>query len=169
MTQQHPAALCARPPRAPGISWIGLLVGDTSGVRRARTFVADVISPYINDADHMHTVQWAASEALGNAIVAADKYAKRLGWTWSYLDVPVRLGVCCTARWVRLDVRDPDPVMPPRTHNEIGDEHGRGRDILDLLAVRVWHTSTAWDKTVHILIAVPGVELTVDELERAAL
>lgn len=154
--------------RSLGISWCRLRPGDTTGVKRARQFVAEIISPYVSDPDHVHTVQWLASEALANAIVAADDYAARRCFEWTYLDSPVHLGVVVTARWGRLDIRDPDPVMPEPKPHDLEDEHGRGRPTLDLMAARVWHTSTAYDKVVHVLIAAPGVELTVDELERAA-
>ncbi len=158
--------------RSPGISWISLRSGDTTAVKRARQFIADVISLYVHDADHVHTVQWAASEALANAVAAADDYAERLGIEWSYFESPVRLGVACTRRWVRLDVRDPDPVMhepaPETEPHDPLDEHGRGLAILNELAVRVWHTPTPYDKVVHIVIAAPGVTLTDDELARAS-
>jgi hypothetical protein len=61
-------------------------------------------------------------------------------------------------------VRDPFPVPPaPRTAAET-DVNGRGLHIVEMLAAVSWMDQGRFDKTLHAVIAKPGVVLAQDEI-----
>jgi hypothetical protein len=118
-------------------------------------------------AGHLDDLTLCASELVTNALRAAREYADLLEFGWSYLDTPIHLGVLTTERWTRLDVRDPNPAMhepPPRDLLDVG---GKGLVVVDTLGACRWHNSTAHDKTMHVIVPMPKVELTAAELKEA--
>jgi anti-sigma regulatory factor (Ser/Thr protein kinase) len=159
--------LAGRSQHDDGVAWFALRHGDPESVSRARDFVAAMVNRYGFSGDHVHTIRWAASEALANAVAAADDWAKTNTIDYGSFVMPVQIGVTGTARWTRIDVRDPDPVIPERRPHDLMDTRGRGFAILDVLAARWWWSATHVDKILRVLIAAPGVTLTADEIDAA--
>jgi hypothetical protein len=76
------------------------------------------------------------------------------------------MGVVAAKRYCHLLVRDPYPVPPVLKRADEDDENGRGLFIVKALATAHWTEIRAYDKTAHAVIAKPGIELTVAELDR---
>lgn len=155
------AVLHDRPPM-PGVPTLRIRVLP-SWVSYARSTATRMLAGLV-PAGHLDDVEMCVSELVTNAIHAAEEYAKLLQFGWSYWDTPIHLGVATHARWTRLDVRDPNPAMPATIPGGLMDDHGRGLFIVDALAAARWHTSTAHDKTVHVIIPMPLVKLTDAEI-----
>ena len=134
-----------------------------SEVGEARRFLARVLGGLV-PAGHLDDLETCVSELVTNALRTARTYAEMLGFDWSYTDTPIHLGVATAGRWSRLSVRDPNPAMPQTAPGDLLDEGGRGLVIVDAIAACRWHTTTAHDKTVHAIVPMPLVELTVAEL-----
>ncbi|MEV5704561.1 hypothetical protein [Actinoallomurus sp. NPDC052274] len=80
---------------------------------------------------------------------------------------PLRLDVAACNRWTYFAVTDPDHRPLPAS-DEGGQlvEHGRGLGIVDHIAATRWVTYAEHGKTVHVVVAAPGVTLTPDELQQ---
>jgi hypothetical protein len=102
------------------------------------------------------------SEVLGNAV----RYAQKHGALAKRVAPGIWLGVQPLERWVHLYARDPYPVPPTRRRAGEQDESGRGVFIVSMLATALWTELRHFDKTVHVVLARPGVTLTAAELER---
>lgn len=163
----EPAVIPNRP-RFDGAPSIPLGVDDFAPTA-ARRFAAAILVGKA-PAEHVADVELCVSELVTNACAAARDYATLTRFEWSYLDTPIHIGVLATARWTRLDVRDPDPVIPvppdPAGADLLG-ESGRGLKIVDALAAGHWYTARANYKITHALIALPGVRLTDADLVTA--
>ncbi|MFL6056648.1 MAG: ATP-binding protein [Actinoallomurus sp.] len=141
-------------------SWIALSVTRTS-VAKARRFTAQVIEEHVTDPGHADDIVLVVSELVTNARRAASEVRR-----WQSHHLPVRLGLLVTARYVHVYVTDPDPR--PFEPNPT-PANGWGLGIVDTYAAARWISYTRVDKTVHALIAAPGVTLTRAELEETVL
>lgn len=151
-----------------GPSWLALRVQPDSVVA-GRRFVATRIEEYATDLDHAHSIVLITSELVTNAYKAAEGLvADGLANPWTIYDKPIRLGISATARWAHLRVTDPDP-RPLRfpSENDPLAEAGRGLLITEALSAWRWITYTHEDKTLHAVVAAPGVELTAAEMDEA--
>lgn len=145
---------------------IRLRVLDTE-VATARHTLTQMLGGLVPN-DHLGDLVSCTSELVTNAIHAATAYAMLGGWAWTHYDEPIHVGVVCTARWTRLDVRDPDPAMPMPEPRGLLDVDGKGLLIVNALAARLWWSPEGPGKAVHAVIAMPLVELTDAELAEAA-
>jgi hypothetical protein len=83
----------------------------------------------------------------------------------SRLVVPgIWLGVQLGHRFGHVRVRDPYPVLPVRRAAADTDTGGRGLLIVEMLTAAYWVDSRTFDKTVHAVVAKPGIVLTEAEL-----
>ncbi|MEV5752616.1 ATP-binding protein [Actinoallomurus sp. NPDC052308] len=152
----------------PDGSWIALRAHSAS-VGIARRFTIDVVSDGDVCSDHVYNVAVVVSELVTNGLrAAADLVAEGLADQWRHHDRPVRLGVKVTRRWTQVSVVDPDPrpLRPVDPDNSLA-EGGRGLHIVDVLSASCWVVYGREGKTIHAVLAAPGVELT--PAERAAL
>ncbi|MCO6010834.1 ATP-binding protein [Actinoallomurus purpureus] len=164
MTLNEPRLAAAADPLAavmpaPAIlrpSWIALSVSRAS-VAKARRFAADVIAEHVTGPGHADDIVLVVSELVTNARRAATEVQR-----WEARDLPLRFGVLATDRYVHLYVTDPDPR--PFQPNP-APANGWGLGIVDTYATARWVSYTEVDKTVHALIAAPGVTLTAAELK----
>ena len=142
-------------------SWLALRVHGAS-VAAGRRFAEDVVSAQVADPDHAHTIVLVVSELLTNALRAArTMVADGLVAGWRHQDRPLRLGVTATGRWTHVRVADPDPrPFPEPRDGEPLAETGRGLPIVDALAVARWVRYRRDGKTVHAVVAAPGLKLT---------
>jgi len=137
----------ARGEGAPRTGRLHIQRHDLHGVKKARSFVADLLDCW-GLATMSDDLQLVTSEVVTNALVHAGS------------DVDVRLRAFTD--YVRLDVRDSDsnpPVPSSFSLSEEGSsqaEHGRGLFLVEALA-RAWNTSpNGRGKTVWLELAVPG-------------
>lgn len=150
-------------PSAPAVlrpSWIALSVSRTS-VAKARRFAAHVIEEHVTDPGHADDIVLVVSELVTNARRAATEVRR-----WEAHDLPLRLGLLATGRYVHLYVTDPDARPFPANP---APANGWGLGIVDTYAAARWISYTQVNKTVHALIAAPGVTLTAAELEEPVL
>jgi anti-sigma regulatory factor (Ser/Thr protein kinase) len=131
-------------------------------VAAGRRFVVEALTD-APDA-HVWAVVQCTSELLTNALAAAERHAAEVGRLWQDSDAPVHLAVRRTARWTRIDVRDPETVLHPVGPHGSLDEDGRGLGIVMALG-HFAHTVFADHKVVHALLPL-GEPLT--DAERAA-
>ncbi|MEV0403292.1 ATP-binding protein [Actinoallomurus sp. NPDC050550] len=137
-------------------SWVALRARPEYAAK-AREFAVASVFGLSFDA---YEVGLVTSEIVTNAIVAT---AALGGWpddAW-----PLRLEVAACDRWVRIAVTDPDHRPLPAS-NAGGQliENGRGLSIVDQLVTVRWVTYAERAKTVHVVLAAPGVTLTTVEL-----
>ena len=164
MTPEPPVpAQHAADPSATGISvpsWISLRLHDAS-VAIARRFAEDVVSGHVRDADHAHTIVLIVSELVTNALRIAGQTGP-----CAPRERPVKLGVLPTARYVHLQVTDPDrrPIAQAAAGPR-ASEGGWGLGIVDVLSAARWTTYGDATKTVHVVVPVPGVALVRTELD----
>jgi anti-sigma regulatory factor (Ser/Thr protein kinase) len=127
-------------------------------VRDARRFAADAVTGYPYDPYEMALL---ASELTTNAVRAAEA----LHPTWPDDIRPIGVQVTVTERYAHLAVSDPctEPLPVPQ-HGGLLAERGRGLAIVDQHAAARWVTYGDRCKTVHALVAAPGVILTATEL-----
>jgi anti-sigma regulatory factor (Ser/Thr protein kinase) len=151
-----------RPPTTTGLPAKRLRVLD-SEVGEARRFLSRVLGGLV-PAGHLDDLEMCVSELVTNALRAALAHAEACGFGWSYSDTPIHLSVATAERWSRLSVRDPNPAMLETVPGGLLDEGGRGLVIVDAIAACRWHTTTAHDKTVHAIVPMPLVKLTVPEI-----
>lgn len=136
-----------------------------SAVRAARSSVTAMLSGLVPN-EHLEDLQLCTSELVTNAYRAATRYADHLLFGWSDYDTPICLGVLATARWTRLDVRDPEPYMRPAEPTGLMDETGRGLGIVQQLGGHLAHTIATRHKVVHAVLPICGA-LTEAELDAA--
>jgi anti-sigma regulatory factor (Ser/Thr protein kinase) len=129
-------------------------------VPEARQFTRQVLagcdSGFIDDAEVV------TSELVTNSL----KYAQAHGDPPKHVVPGIWLGVQPLKRYLHLHVRDPYPVAPVRRIAAETDTSGRGLFIVEALTVAYWVDPRTYDKTMHAVIAKPGVVLTEDELDR---
>ena len=114
------------------------------------------------DKDFLGDIELISSELVTNAI----RHEMRHGPAARNVAPGIWMGVVAAERYCHLLVRDPYPVpLVPRRAAE-DDENGRGLFIVKTLATAHWTEMRTYDKTVHAVIARPGIELTVTELDR---
>jgi anti-sigma regulatory factor (Ser/Thr protein kinase) len=135
---------------------------DDEAVKKARRFTGERLDGA--EPEFVDDVLLCVSELLGNAV----RYARVTGRPSRHADPGIWLGVQPLSRWVHLYARDPYPVPPRRRTAGAEDESGRGVFIVSMLAAAFWTELRRFDKTVHVVLARPGVTLTEDELERIA-
>jgi anti-sigma regulatory factor (Ser/Thr protein kinase) len=135
-------------------------------ISRIRTLITRTLAGLVDD-DHLEDLKVCASELVTNALRAALDYAVLCGWNWECDDVPIRLGLTSTGNWSRLDVHDPDPVIPDPGTRGLLAESGKGLLIVNALAAACWWDKELDGKVVHAVIPMPQVELTAAELEAA--
>jgi hypothetical protein len=166
MPPDSPATLSGRPSfAANAVPTIKLRVQDdqVSHARKTTTRMLVGLVP----ATHLDDLELCVSELVTNAIRAARDYAALDGFTWHYSDTPVHLGIACGPRWTRLDVRDPDPVMPIPPQRGLMDISGKGLKLVTDIAAVVWPDLAGDHKVMHAVIPMPKVELTAVELAAA--
>ena len=152
-----PLAAVVSAPTVVRPSWIALSVSRTS-VAKARRFAGDVIRDHVTDPGHADDIVLVVSELVTNGRRAATEVRRR-----QPDDLPLRFGILATDRYVHVHVTDPDPR--PIQANP-APANGWGLGIVDTYAVARWVGHTATDKTVHALIAAPGITLTRAEVEK---
>ena len=135
-------------------------------VAHARRYLTETLAGLI-PAGHMEDLHICASELTTNALRAALDYAVLQGWNWHWSDQPIRLGVLTTEHWTRLDVHDPDPVIPDPGSRGLLAESGRGLVIVNDLAADCWWDTEPDGKVVRAVIPMPLRKLTTAELEAA--
>lgn len=153
-----PAAIvgAASPIAPPRPSWLALRARPEY-VAKARSFASTAVFGYPFDA---YEIGLIASEVVTNAIRAASALR-----TWPDDVWPIGMEMAVTARVAHLAVTDPDHrPMPASDEGGQLAENGRGLSIVDHLAAARWVSYVERGKTVHVLIAAPGVELTTAEL-----
>ena len=150
---------CPTPPSG-GLRWV--LVAHRRSVAAGRRLVIEALAG--KPEDHTWAAVQCASELLTNALAAAGRYATGRQISLSGLDAPIRLAIHPTARWTRIDVRDPETVLHPVGPHGSLDEDGRGLGIVMALG-HFAHTVFADHKVVHALLPL-GEPLT--DAERAA-
>lgn len=111
--------------------------------------------------EHVWAVVQCTSELLTNALAAAERSAAAADRPWHELDTPVHLAIRTTARWTRIDVRDPETVLHPVGPRGALDEDGRGLGIVMALGYFA-HTVFGDHQIVYALLPV-GDPLTEDE------
>ncbi|MCO5995889.1 ATP-binding protein [Actinoallomurus rhizosphaericola] len=127
-------------------------------VRDARRLAADAVAGRPYDS---YEIALLASELTTNAVRAAE--AMHPTWPDDIRPIGIRLTV--TDRYAHLAVSDPDTEpLPAPQHGGLLAERGRGLTIVDQHAAARWVTYGDHGKTVHALIAAPGVILTAAEL-----
>jgi hypothetical protein len=166
MPPDSPATLNSRPSYAANaVPTIKLRVLDDQ-VAHARRTITRMLAGLV-PATHLDDLELCVSELVTNAIKAARDYAMHSGFTWHYGDTPVHLGIACGPRWTRLDVRDPDPVMPIPPQRDLLDISGKGLLLVTDIAAVLWPDIATDHKVMHAVIPMPKVELTAVELAAA--
>lgn len=146
-------------PRRP--SWIALRA-EPASVAKGRRFARDVVCGHTLDDDYLYLIRLLVSELLTNAVNAA-----RAMRDWPYDSWPVRLDVAATNQWAYVAVTDPDyRPLPAAAVGGLEAENGRGLHIIDSVATARWSIYTGHGKTVHVVVAAPGVTLTAGELRQ---
>lgn len=134
-------------------------------ISRIRTLITRTLAGLV-DEDHLEDLKVVASELATNALRAALDYAVLCGWNWACDDTPIRLGITAAGNWSRLDVHDPDPVIPNPGTRGLLAESGKGLLIVNTLAAcECWWDTEPDGKVVHAVI--PMQELTAAELKEA--
>jgi hypothetical protein len=128
-------------------------------VPEARQFTRALLSE--NDPDYIHDAEVVTSELVTNAV----NYALDAGAPPRHVVPGIWLGVQALKRYVHLFVRDPYPVIPVKNAAGETDTSGRGLFIVEALSAACWGDFRTFDKTMHAVIAKPGVVLTEDELD----
>jgi anti-sigma regulatory factor (Ser/Thr protein kinase) len=159
-----PMAVASAGPAAPEPVWFALCA-DPESVSIGRRFVRELFADEGADADYAYAVTLIASELLTNALRACQALMADGAMRWKGHDKPIKLGVVATDRWLHLRVTDPDPrPLPEMVDHGLLEESGRGLGIVDALTGARWVTYAQCEKTVHVALAAPGVELTPAEL-----
>jgi anti-sigma regulatory factor (Ser/Thr protein kinase) len=145
--------------RPTGASWFRMAPSPDL-VLEARQFTRRVLSGC--DSGYVDDVEVVTSELVTNAV----RYAKAHGDPPRHVVPGIWLGVQALKRYVHLYVRDPYPVPPVKRTASHTDTSGRGLFIVEALTATYWTDRRTYDKTVHAIIAKPGIELTVVELDQ---
>ncbi|MEV0407694.1 ATP-binding protein [Actinoallomurus sp. NPDC050550] len=127
--------------------------------REAREFATNTVAGFPHDS---YEVALITSEIVTNAIVAAEAFGP-----WPDEAYPIGVDLVVTCRYVHLAVTDPD-FRPMAASDQGGQfaEHGRGLHIVDEEAAVRWVVYEQHSKTVHVVMAAPGVTLTPAELKQ---
>lgn len=128
-------------------------------VPEARQFTRRLLSGC--DEDYIDDAEVVTSELVTNAI----RYALMAGEPPKHVVPDIWLGVQTLKRYVHLYVRDPYPVPPVKRTAADTDTSGRGLFIVEALTASYWVDPRTYDKTVHAVIAKPGVLLTEADLD----
>ena len=140
-----------------GPSWLRVATA-ADAVSDARRFTAAQLARC--DPDLVDAATLVTSELVTNAV----QYALSHDAPPKKVAPGIWLGVLHCDRYVHLRVRDPFPQPPkPRVAAET-DVNGRGLAIVEMLTAVSWVDPGRYDKTVHAVIAGPGVVLTKDEI-----
>jgi hypothetical protein len=142
-----------------GPSWLRV-AHRPERVGEARRFVARMLAG--SDPGLIEDAELVASELVTNSL----NHALSHGPPPSRVAPGIWLGVQPLKRFVHLYVRDPYPALPAKVMATETDTHGRGLLIAEALTAALWVDSRSFDKTVHAVIARPGVALTEAELDR---
>jgi anti-sigma regulatory factor (Ser/Thr protein kinase) len=134
----------------PRPSWFRLSL-DPEAASAARLFAIEKLAG--EDAGFVADVELVTSELVTNAL----RYAAEHGEPARGTAPGIWLGVLAAARYCHVRVRDPYPVPPRRIAAGDTDEGGRGLLIVGLLSAAHWTDLRAHDKTVHAVVAKPGV------------
>jgi anti-sigma regulatory factor (Ser/Thr protein kinase) len=135
-------------------------------VREARNFATAVMDEAgVQEKTLVGDVRLLTSEAVTNAMRAAERYATNRGRSWRPYEFPVALRVVCRPLWVHVLVIDPDPEEPKRQQRDPLDElGGRGLQIIEEFAALWWFRPGTYGKTLHMVVTRPGVDLTPGEI-----
>jgi anti-sigma regulatory factor (Ser/Thr protein kinase) len=128
-------------------------------VAQARRFTEGVLAEVAaTDADHLDDVVLVVSELITNAVreVARMKRAQDDGR-------PVHLGLAVRPRWTHISAVDTAPDLPRETGHGPLPISGRGIPIIRHLAAMTWVERADEHKTIHVVVARTGVELTPEE------
>lgn len=165
--QGNPVVGRETPPPRPGQRWLRLppspaLVAD------ARDYaVASMAEIGVQEPTLVGDVRLLVSEAITNAMRAAERFAGERGRPWQPYEYPVGLRVVCRPMWVHLLVIDPDPQVPePEPRDLLDEEGGRGFTIIEQFAALSWFTPGTYGKTFHVVATRPTVTLTPDEVRQ---
>lgn len=140
-----------------GPSWLRVPAAHEA-VSDAREFTVERLSGCADD--FLDDAALVTSELVTNAI----RYAIEHEPPPRHVAPGIWLGVQNEPTYAHLRVRDPYPEPPaPRTAAET-DVSGRGLHIVAALAAVSWVDLGRFDKTLHAVIAKPGVVLTRDEI-----
>ncbi len=179
-------ALTPRRPKDPGAGWQTVAPGaspprlsrrwlrlppDPALVREARDHaMAAMTQAGVREEGLLGDVRLLVSEAVTNAVRAAERHAVARGRPWASYELPVALRVDCRPRWVHLLVIDPDPQVPNPAPRDLLDETGgRGMAIIEEFAALWWFRPGTYGKTLHAVAVRPGEVLTSEEIGRAAV
>lgn len=141
-----------------GPRWRSLLAVPES-VAQARRFTEGVLSEVgETDADHVGDVVLVVSELVTNAV----REVARLNRAQAGVR-PVHLGVAVRPRWTHVSAVDTAPDLPRETERGPLPVSGRGIPIIRHLAAMTWVERARKSKTIHVVVARTGVELTPEE------
>jgi anti-sigma regulatory factor (Ser/Thr protein kinase) len=137
-------------------------------VHDARDYaVASMAEAGVQEPTLVGDVRLLVSEAITNAMRAAERYARERGRPWESYEYPVGLRVVCRPRWVHLLVTDPDPQVPePEPRDLLDEEGGRGFTIIQQFAALSWFTPGTYGKTFHVVATRTTVTLTPDDVRQ---
>jgi anti-sigma regulatory factor (Ser/Thr protein kinase) len=157
----------------PGRSWLQIMINvhpagpswlrmqpSPEFVLQARRFTAKLLTEC--DPGFIDDAELVTSELVTNSL----NYALSHGDPPRHVAGGIWLGVQLLRRYCRIYVRDPFPVLPTRRKAAEDDISGRGLLIVEMLSAAYWVSPRAYDKTLHAVIAKPGVVLTEAELDR---
>lgn len=162
-TSEHPADAQKREP------WIDILPRPICA-SVARQFANSKLTHYAGADETLlkafiSDVKVVVSELVTNSYAALCRAALPLTPSESQT---IRLGLHCTARWAHIYVADCLEEPPRRQKPAVDDEHGRGLALVEAYAKVLWTQPYEGGKTVHALMAAPGVILTADDTEGLA-
>ena len=164
----HPVVARETPPQwRADRRWLKMQAEPTL-VRTARDFaIAEMAGAGVREEALVGDVRLLVSEAVTNAMRAAERYAVERGLLWQPYEFPVALRVECRPLWIHLLVIDPDPVEPePEERGPLDELGGRGFTIMDEFAALRWFKTGTYGKTLHVIATRPRVTLTPDEISR---
>lgn len=142
-----------------GASWFRMAPSPDL-VPEARRFTRKVLAGC--DENFIDDAEVVTSELVTNAL----NHALRTGDPPRHVVPGIWLGIRSLKRYVHLCVRDPYPVRPVKKVATEVDTSGRGLFIVEALTAAYWVDPRTYDKTMHAIIAKPGVVLTEYELDK---
>src|SRR3954462_9440958 len=142
-----------------GTSWLRM-PPSSDFVAEARQFTRRALSGC--DSGYVDDAEAVTSELVTNAV----RYAEAHGDPPEHVVPGIWLGIQALKRHVHLYVRDPFPASPVKRKASETDTSGRRLFIVEALTAAFWVDRRNYDKPLHAIIAKPGVELTVGELDQ---